>query len=237
MQLVLSLFPGAGLLDMAFEAEGFCVVRGPDALLGGDVRGWRVPAGRFDGVIGGPPCQEHSKARRLGGVAGPGPRHADLVPEFARLVVEAAPSWWLMENVPEAPLPGLAEFWSAVLDAVDYGAPQRRRRRFSSNLELGRYLEPVALRHPDPWPTVTATEHKVGAAPADRRWMRARAARKVGRRLTLAEVAGAMGLEAVPALPALRVEAQYEALGNGVPLPMGRALARAVRAAVGEVLP
>jgi len=30
--LVLSLFPGIGLLDMAFEQEGFCVVRGPDML-------------------------------------------------------------------------------------------------------------------------------------------------------------------------------------------------------------
>jgi site-specific DNA-cytosine methylase len=29
--LVLSLFPGIGLLDMAFEAHGFCVVRGPDS--------------------------------------------------------------------------------------------------------------------------------------------------------------------------------------------------------------
>lgn len=37
-QLVLSLFPGIGLLDMAFEQEGFCVVRGPDVLWGGDVR-------------------------------------------------------------------------------------------------------------------------------------------------------------------------------------------------------
>lgn len=29
--LVLSLFPGIGLLDMAFEEEGFCVVRDPEA--------------------------------------------------------------------------------------------------------------------------------------------------------------------------------------------------------------
>jgi len=28
--LVLSLFPGIGLLDRAFEEEGFTVVRGPD---------------------------------------------------------------------------------------------------------------------------------------------------------------------------------------------------------------
>lgn len=33
--LVLSLFPGIGLLDMAFEEEGFTVVRGPDLLWGG----------------------------------------------------------------------------------------------------------------------------------------------------------------------------------------------------------
>ena len=27
---VLSIFPGVGILDSAFEAEGFCIVRGPD---------------------------------------------------------------------------------------------------------------------------------------------------------------------------------------------------------------
>jgi len=48
--LVLSLFPGIGLLDMAFEEEGFCVVRGPDLLWGGDVRRFHPPAGRVDGV-------------------------------------------------------------------------------------------------------------------------------------------------------------------------------------------
>lgn len=58
--LVLSLFPGIGLLDMAFEAEGFCVVRGPDLLWGGDIKRFHPPAGRFDGVIGGPPCQLRS---------------------------------------------------------------------------------------------------------------------------------------------------------------------------------
>jgi len=55
-QLVLSLFPGIGLLDSAFEEVGFCVVRGPDLLWGGDIVRFHPPAGRFDGVIGGPPC-------------------------------------------------------------------------------------------------------------------------------------------------------------------------------------
>ena len=68
--LVLSLFPGIGLLDMAFEEAGFCVVRGPDLLWGGDVRTFHVPAGRFDGVIGGPPCQAFSRLRHLNPKAG-----------------------------------------------------------------------------------------------------------------------------------------------------------------------
>ena len=36
--LVLSLFPGIGLMDRAFEEEGFCVVRGPDLLWGGNIK-------------------------------------------------------------------------------------------------------------------------------------------------------------------------------------------------------
>ena len=53
--LVLSIFPGIGLLDRAFEEEGFCVVRGPDQLWGGNIKEWSPPPGRFDGIIGGPP--------------------------------------------------------------------------------------------------------------------------------------------------------------------------------------
>jgi hypothetical protein len=48
--LVLSLFPGIGLLDMAFEEEGFCVVRGPDLLWGGDIKNFHPPRGKFNGV-------------------------------------------------------------------------------------------------------------------------------------------------------------------------------------------
>jgi DNA (cytosine-5)-methyltransferase 1 len=55
--LVLSLFPGLDGLGLAFELEGFTVVRGPDVLWGGDIRRFSPPAGRFEGIIGGPPCQ------------------------------------------------------------------------------------------------------------------------------------------------------------------------------------
>ncbi len=53
--LVLSLFPGIGMFDHAFEREGFCVVRGPDPIWGGDVRTFSPPSGVFDGIIGGDP--------------------------------------------------------------------------------------------------------------------------------------------------------------------------------------
>ena len=42
-QVVLSLFPGADLLGRAFEQLGFCVVRGPELLLGQDIRDFHVP--------------------------------------------------------------------------------------------------------------------------------------------------------------------------------------------------
>jgi hypothetical protein len=49
-RLIISLFPGVGLLDMAFEEAGFTVVRGPDVIWGGDVRRFNPPAGVFAGV-------------------------------------------------------------------------------------------------------------------------------------------------------------------------------------------
>ena len=93
--LVLSLFPGAGLLDRGFEQAGFCVVRGPDTLLGQRIEDFHAPAGHFVGIIGGPPCQDFSRARR----APPTGYGVRMLAEFARVVTEAQPAWWLMENV------------------------------------------------------------------------------------------------------------------------------------------
>src|SRR5205085_6182311 len=92
---------------MAFEEEGFCVVRGPDLLWGGDIRRFHPPAGKFDGVIGGPPCQAFSRLRHI--VEANGYETApNLIPEFERCVAVARPLWFLMENVPAAPLPHVA---------------------------------------------------------------------------------------------------------------------------------
>jgi site-specific DNA-cytosine methylase len=140
--LVLSLFPGIGLLDMAFELEGFCVVRGPDVLWGGDIRNFHPPAGKFDGVIGGPPCQSFSSLVHLVRANGHEPKFGNLIPEFERCVGECEPDWFVMENVPQAPEPVIAGYGvksflldnSALNDGDGFGLEQRRVRRFTFGL-------------------------------------------------------------------------------------------------------
>lgn len=160
--LVLSLFPGIGLLDRAFEEAGFCVVRGPDLLWGGDVRGFHPPLGRFDGVIGGPPCQRFSRLRFLvqhnGFDLAP-----DLIPEFERCVAEARPAWWVMENVPDAPVPSVRGYISQpeLLRDVWVGGDTSRLRRFTfgrpdTDPEPFR-IEMLALHRTDPLPAVLAS--------------------------------------------------------------------------------
>lgn len=151
--LVLSLFPGVGLLDRAFEEEGFCVVRGPDVLWGGDVFRFHPPPGRFDGLIGGPPCQTFSSLANLVRAMGREPRFGNLIPEFERCVREAQPAWFLMENVRAAP-PATVEGYDAhtfLWNNAWTGEPQSRLRRFTfgartgAGLDLRRWIRPAAL--------------------------------------------------------------------------------------------
>src|SRR5262245_59531822 len=132
--LVLSLFPGIDLLGRAFEEEGYTVVRGPDLLWGGDVRRFHVPAGRFDGVIGGPPCKGESNLAHLNGTPG-----VSLRQEFVRLVREAAPAWWVMEAVTRHDDLGLDPYHVLPLSPRWLGEQQSRRRFFHSNIELVRW--------------------------------------------------------------------------------------------------
>jgi site-specific DNA-cytosine methylase len=81
---VLSLFPGIDLMGRGFEQEGYCVVRGPDLIFGGDVRAFHPPPGRFDGIIGGSPCQDFSTARRCP----PTGYGVEMLHEFCRCVAD-----------------------------------------------------------------------------------------------------------------------------------------------------
>lgn len=220
--LVLSLFPGIGLLDRAFEEEGFCVVRGPDLLWGGDVRRFHPPAGRFDGVIGGPPCQGFSPIGAVNRARwGKDSVMPDLIPEFRRVVLEAAPKWWVMENSPHAYAP-IEPCHVLTLDNAWLGERQARRRRFWSSVPL-RVDVPALL------PADAGSERTVSrAGSVDWKGSRVRdGARTLGDMLELQGFPREM-LDEHP----FTITAAKKMVANGVPLPMGRAVARAVKRAM-----
>lgn len=210
--LVLSIFPGIDLLGRGFEQEGYCVVRGPDLIFGGDIRCFHPPAGKFAGVIGGSPCPDFSRARR----APPTGDGVAMLLEFRRVVTEARPSWWLLENVPACPPLPIAGYslQRIDLDARDVGLDQRRLRHFQFGRRDGSTLicdRAVTARSRDAKATCMATEGG-----------------KVRRR-SFAEFCTLQGLPADFTLPGFTQSARYRAVGNGVPPPMGAMLARAIK--------
>lgn len=245
--LVLSLFPGIGLLDMAFEEAGFCVVRGPDVLWGGDVHTFHPPPGRFDGVIGGPPCKAHSPlANIVRAVHGEASVAPDLIPEFERVVSEAAPEWFLMENVRQAPLPDVAGYivHAVLLNNRMFGGAQNRERRFSFGTRDGRPLSAPSIAAsvtavPGTWePAVTSNSggrRAVVVRDADGR-LRGHQGEADYHRLRLRPVAELVTLQGLPdgflSDAPFTVQGKREVIGNGVPLPMGRAIAQAVLASL-----
>lgn len=140
-EVVLSIFPGIDVASMGFEEQGCCVVRWPDPLWGGDIHGFHPPAGVFWGIIGGPPCQVFSRLRYINPKAGQ--KHGNLIPEFERVVGEATPAFFMMENVPDAPLPDVPGYkvWSTLLKDWDVGGVTVRKRRFSFGTNDGRPLD------------------------------------------------------------------------------------------------
>jgi DNA (cytosine-5)-methyltransferase 1 len=278
--LVLSLFPGIGLLDRAFEEEGFCVVRGPDVLWGGDIRTFHPPAGVFDGVIGGPPCQAFSRLAIMVRHNGYEPRFGNLIPEFERCVAEAAPAWWLMENVPAAPEPHVAGYsnehrvvnnrWFG--DGL-VGAEQHRERALTFGTPAGDHLiwdvalfEHQALATGDtssddggvmrgrhavlsderPVPVKLAPGGKVKGTFAVTARHNGRPPRVAGsdtaghggapqKQIYVYSLEDACELQGLPrdfcADMPFRKDAKLKAVANGVPLPLGRAIARAVKRA------
>lgn len=247
--LILSLFPGIGLLDAAFELEGFCIVRGPDVLWGGDIHRFHPPAGRFDGVIGGPPCQAFSQLRHIFEAKGHKPKFGNLIPEFERIVAEAAPAWFLMENVPQAPVPSVSGYWvdSRLLNNRELGEAVRRERRWSfGSRGEGCILpvETVALENARS-ESAALGGYSGTLGRVDKRSVgkKSRSIREYGTgtsclgqnsktKWAFAELRRKQGLPDTFDLPGFTVEAKCRAVGNGVPLAMGRAMAKAVREAM-----
>lgn len=201
--LVLSLFPGIGLLDRGFEDAGFCVVRGPDLIFGGDVRKFKVMPGKFDGVIGGPPCQDFSKARR----DTPTGNGIEMLEQFKRVVFDAKPTWWLAENVPCVPdirIDGYS--WQRLdLNASSFGMQQNRLRHIQfgtldhTQLILDRELNSSSI------PAVLANDSR-----------------------SISEISMLQGLPHDFDIPSFTRGSLVRAIGNGVPYGMALALAKAV---------
>ncbi len=180
---VLDIFAGAGGLSLGLAGAGFAVTAAaewdPDAcatyaaahpaaeVLDGDVAAmsFRRFRGEVAVLAGGPPCQPWSTGgKRLG--AGD-PRNG--WPGFLRALAEIAPRAFLAENVAglaaasrrphlDALLRdlaglGFAVTWS-IVNAADYGVPQKRSRLFIVGVRDGRFAFPPPSRGPAaarPW--------------------------------------------------------------------------------------
>ena len=210
-QLVLSLFPGIGLLDRGFEEAGFVVVRGPDLLWGGDVREFSPPAGVFTGIIGGPPCQDFSALNRK-----PTNYSDKMLDQFVRIVEATKPEWWLMENVARVPDRMIWGYsWQRIdLRASEFGLKQSRLRHFQFGHRNGYVL------------TVKRGQQKNGDL------ARCALASEGKRRLDRRNWQDFCELQGLPRdfeLPGLSVSGKYAAVGNGVPVPMARAVAEGIQ--------
>jgi DNA (cytosine-5)-methyltransferase 1 len=219
MKLVLSLFPGIDLLGRGFEAEGFAVVRGPDLIWGQSIEDFHVPSGKFEGVIGGSPCQQFSLKNRNRDKA-EGER---LLEEFARLVKEAQPDWWLLENVPTVSDVAIDGYKVQRLDlrASECGLKQNRLRHFQFGSKDGRVLIPEREN-------LSMENNRLVTLEA---CCLASEGKKTSRR-GFADFCELQGLPRDFELPGWPIAFKYKAVGNGVPVPMAGVIARSIKSAV-----
>lgn len=208
-QLVLSLFSGIGLLDSGFVNHGFCVCSAEEQLLGGDVRHFRGISGRFDGVIGGSPCQDFSKARRTP----PTGYGLEMLSEFVRIVTEVQPRWFLLENVPTVPTVTVPGYHIQRFDLcpTDLGHAQRRRRHFQFGSVEGLVLNIQRQEFKgEKIPTLTASE-----------------GRRTKKR-TFDDFCRLQGMTWAVQLPDFHRAARYKVVGNGVHTAVAHEVASAI---------
>lgn len=155
---LISLFSGAGGLDLGFQKAGFKVVAANEfdktiwetyeknhdtKLIKGDI--CEISSDEFpdcDGIIGGPPCQSWSEAGALKGIDDP---RGQLFYQYIRILEDKKPKFFLAENVKgmmakrhnSAVKHIVSQFEDAgynvfihLLNASDYGVPQDRKRVF-----------------------------------------------------------------------------------------------------------
>ena len=206
----ISLFSGAGGLDIGFEQAGFTIAVAVEAdpaccetllvnrpylnLICSDInmvtteeilRKGNLKVGEAALVIGGPPCQSFSLA---GDRKGLDDKRGKLIFEFARVVREALPKAFVLENVKgmtnwnkgqalqelvsllETPISNNGVEYKyqvappQVLDAALYGVPQHRERLFIIGNRIGKEFTYPTPTTPIPRTVADAIE---GLPPAE----------------------------------------------------------------------
>ena len=201
--LILSIFPGVDLLGRAFVEQGFCIVAGPDLLWGADIRDFHPPAGKFEGLIGGPQCKDFSLLNR-----NPGTYSSEMLDEYIRCVEESQPDWFLFENVPGAPEFTIEGFTTQrfPLDLAWF-TPFSRLRYFIFGSKSGQLLNPmIGVKGEVQGTAVTGSDSRSFGAMCD-----------------------IQGLPKGYDLPSFTLEAKKQAVANGVPLALGLYLARLIK--------
>ena len=118
---------------------------------------WNYESGAIDVLVGGTPCQSFSIAGMRGGLEDD---RGNLALTYMRMVDQLRPQWCVWENVPGVLSSGggrdfgsivgaLAELryscsWR-VLDAQNFGVPQRRRRVFLVGCASGNWRDPAQV--------------------------------------------------------------------------------------------
>jgi len=170
----IDLFSGAGGLAEGFRQAGYRSVYAVEIdaaaaatykanfkhdVFTGPIEDLREIPVRAPIVIGGPPCQAFSPLGRMS----PADNHADLSKlwrHFVRVVEQVQPVAFVVENVPEflssqeyklfeRQMKRLKYTYAAgVLNAADFGVPQKRRRGFTIAVRGGwpRLPQPTATR-------------------------------------------------------------------------------------------
>ncbi|WP_294966747.1 DNA cytosine methyltransferase [Sulfurimonas sp.] len=208
MQLVLSLFTGVGLFDKAFREAGFCVVSAGDIIYGQDIREFKGILNKFDGVIGGPPCQLFSDLNRDRSVTDNYHYGLQMLDEFVRIVKECDSTWFLFENVRNVPNVKIDNYSHQRID-INQGWYENTTR-----------LRHIQFGHKDnlyiQWERGKINPNSNHCALAsDNR--------------SFKELCKLQGLKNGFNLPDFTVKGKKKLVGNGVPLSMGRVIANAVK--------
>lgn len=155
---IISLFAGAGGMDLGFKQAGFNIVLANEydksiwatyeknhqnPLLKGDIRQFSADDfPKCDGIIGGPPCQSWSEAGALRGIDD---ERGQLFFDYIRILKAKQPKFFVAENVSgmlakrhNKAVQNIIECFEnagynvfiKMLDAYDYSVAQNRKRVF-----------------------------------------------------------------------------------------------------------